>query len=160
MLHHAWACCLMIKDVSFTNFASNHRYIKSLKQLLEQKSCIANLFLGEKVSKYALVEQIYTVLSKYISKIYNAGFLLLRTWEQVFALADFGKTACLLDSLTAHFSFCCMSRPKQVLILFLQLHLKTTLINSFNLNIWCMCYISYCCLFVCIYIRHYLYFLF
>ena len=54
---------------------------------------MAILFLeksGKKPKKHVLVEQILTILSKCLSKIDEAGFVLVCTGEQDFALIDFG----------------------------------------------------------------------
>ena len=45
---------------------------------------------GEKPNKYVLVEQIFTISSKCLSKIDKEGFVLVCTGEQDFALIDFG----------------------------------------------------------------------
>ena len=57
-------------------------------QFLEKK--------GENPTICALVEQIFIISWKCLSKIDDAGFVLVHTGEQKFALTDFGRAACLL----------------------------------------------------------------
>ena len=51
---------------------------------------------GEYPNIYAFVEPIFIILWNCLSKIDDAGFVLVRTGEQDFALIDFGWAACLL----------------------------------------------------------------
>ena len=54
---------------------------------------------GEYPDIYAFVEPIFIILWNCLSKIDDAGFVLVRTVEQDFALINFGQAACLLVPL-------------------------------------------------------------